>query len=292
MVIRAQRSELVGKALKETWEKNYEANKAFIKTTPPFMQMFAKSSDCKPAVAVGAGPSLTKNIDKLDPKLYDIIACDKISGKLIERGITPTYIVALNAAHTSVKEWLEPAVNQSILVMPCSIHPEAYEGWRPELCRFINNMLQTGLHERITAELRLPPIVIGSNAGTMSYLLSGYTFHNPIAYIGMDFSFLARRDVLQRQDPRKYNVLEMTDLWKGEEVRFLDLGWWDMAMAFQEHVQIFGEWYGLETYNCTEGGVNYSQYVQSMSLENFNDMLLSRGKEKEEGRSGWDFCNV
>jgi hypothetical protein len=285
--MREQRSKLVGQVLKATWEKNYEANKAFIQQTPPFMQMVAKGTDCRPCVAVGAGPSRIKNMQNLDPELYDIIACDKVAPELMNLGITPTYIVALNAAQTDVRKWLEPAVNKSILVMPCGVHPETYEGWRPELVRFINNSLATELNLRVESELGLPTLVIGSNAGTFAYLLGVYTMHNPVAYIGMDFSFTSRRAVIDYQDPRKYNVIEMTDLWKGEEVRFTDLGWWDMVLAFQDWVKVYKEYWGIRTINCTEGGVNYSQYCESMSLEEFSDMLRGKGGEAV-AESKWD----
>ena len=315
-MMRDQRSKLVGQVLKATWEKNYEVNKAFIQQTPPFMQTVAKATDCRPCVAVGAGPSRIKNINNLESELYDIIACDKVTPELMNLGITPTYIVALNAAQTDVRKWLEPAVNKSILVMPCGVHPETYEGWRPELVRFINNSLATELNLRIESELGLPTYVIGSNAGTFSYLLGVYTLHNPVAYIGMDFSFKTRGEVMKKYGEmecsmitvdgdhpeltteqhwiipfpkEKYNIVEMTDLWKGEEVRYTDLGWWDMVLAFQEWVKVYNEYWGIRTINCTEGGVNYSQYVESMSLQEFNEMLRGKGGETI-AESKWDFA--
>lgn len=237
-----------------------------------FYPRIAKKDDFRPALCVGAGPSLQKNIGDIDARLYDLISCDKVVPKLAEIGITPTYIVALNSAPTPVREWLAPALNKCKLVVPCVVHPTTIEGWKDENIIWINNMVVTMLHETIEAELKMPPLVIGSNAGTFAYLIATYTFHNPISYSGLDFSFTSKRAVLDRQDARKYNYIEMTDV--NGDARWLDLGWWDMAQAFQDWVRFYAEMFGTRTVNCTEGGINYSSYTDQMSLKEFNKSLL------------------
>lgn len=276
---------MVGRLLKETWEKNYLANKDTILKTKPFLPLMAGKQDFRPCVVVGAGPSLDKNVNLLEPKLYDIVACDKTVPKLTDLGITPTYVVAINAAPTDTNEWTESAKDKTNLVMPCGVFPGTYKGWDAGHLVFINNCVITCLHERIEAELHLTPVVIGSNAGTMAYMVAAMTMHNPIAYIGMDFSFTGKASILASQDPRHYNLLEMTDV--NGEVRYLNLGWFDMAEAFQENVKYFREWYGIPTYNCTEGGINYSEYVGQMPLCEFNLSLKKGGERVDDGRWGF-----
>lgn len=274
MLLREQRRSMIGKYLKKQWEDNYLVNKKDLDEEDWLTPQYAKPGDFRPALCVGAGPSLGKNIDKIDPKLYDVIACDKISGRLVEVGVIPKYIVALNAALTDVKIWLEKANNNvTTLVMPIGVNPITYEGWNGKRL-FVNAVTTTRLHERVSAEIGVPSYIIGSNAGTFAYVTACMTMHNPIAYIGMDFSFLSRREVIEKQDPRHYNVLEMSDV--NGETRYLNLGWFDMAEAFQEMCMTHAQWFGVETFNCTEGGVNYSQWVNQMPLTDFNEALVKK----------------
>jgi hypothetical protein len=113
--------------------------------------------------------------------------------------------------------------------------------------------------------------------------MCGHWGANPIAYIGLDFSFLTRNEIMLRYDaeeydPKAYNVLEMTDI--NGDIRFLDLGWFDMAEAFQERVRAMQDWYGTTTVNCTEGGINYSDSVRAMTLKEFNKAIPT-----------WDYLN-
>jgi hypothetical protein len=274
MLLREQRRAMVGKYLKKQWEENYLANKGVVKEEEWLSPSYAKPQDFRPALCVGAGPSLGKNLDKIDPKLYDVVACDKISGLLVDIGVMPKYIVALNAAPTSVRQWIEKANKKDVtLVMPIGVHPSTYEGWVGERI-FINAVTSTSLHERVAAEMSQPSLTIGSNAGTFAYLLACMTMHNPIGFIGMDFSFTSRSAVLDKQDARHYNLIEMSDI--NGETRYLNLGWMDMAEAFQEACMMHAQWFGIETFNCTEGGINYSQWVSQVPLVDFNKMLVEK----------------
>lgn len=280
---------MIGEQLRDQWEKNYLKNKPRIKQVieeQVFTPSVAKPSDLRPALCVGAGPSLNKNIDQIDPFLYEIVACDKTVPRLWDKKMFPQYIVALNSVPTDVRKWLEPAVNKSKLVVPCVVWPETLDGWDDEHILFINSENATGIHERIEAELGIPRLVIGSNAGTFAYIVACYSFHNPVAYVGMDFSFTSRAAVIDRQDPRRYTLVEMTD--SNGDVRYLDIGWLDMADAFQTWVKFFQEWGGISTVNCTEGGINYSQYTEQMTLMQFNQRLLGQDEARGEQRR-YDF---
>jgi hypothetical protein len=302
--------------LTETWEKNYLRNKDRIKTVVEKQQFYphsAKAGDFHPCLCIGAGPSLDKNIGDIDHDLYEVIACDKTVPRLVDAGIIPDYIVAMNSVETDVRDWLRPALNQSKLVVPCVVWPETLDGWDDEHLNFVNSQTATKIHERIEEELSIPRIVVGSNAGTFSYITACYTYHNPIAYIGMDFSFLSKARVMKKyivgykdvgqgdwvgpcpdnvilshriDVPNKhpiygqYNYIEMTDV--NGDVRFLDLGWLDMADSFQLWVKFFKEWSGIITVNCTEGGINYSQYTEQMTLRQFNDAM----RQKDEASGG------
>lgn len=234
-----------------------------------------------------------KNLADIDRSLYTIIACDKITPKLIARSIVPDFICALNAAHTDVKEWLKPANMQGVgLIVPCGVNPEAYEDWNGGLL-FVNAVTSSGLHERVKAECGYRDIVIGSNAGTFAYTMAVFLGYNPIAYMGLDFSFLTKEQVLAKYDfneydPPSYNVLEMTDI--NGDVRWLDLGWFDMAQAFQEKARDYVQFFGIRTINCTEGGINYSPYCGSMTLKTFNEKLKGGEIELPDNgrRDAWD----
>ncbi|MDD2730573.1 MAG: DUF115 domain-containing protein [Candidatus Portnoybacteria bacterium] len=272
MLLREQRSLQVAEILGEIWEQNYVRNKLEIRKS--LQDGPAVNGD--PMLVIGAGPSLEKNLDHIDPTLYNISACDKVCPLLAKMGITPDLIFALNSEPTNVEKWIEP-FNDSLaeLVVPCGVHPDTYSKWNGEI-RFINAVTSTGLHHRVSHETGLMPVSIGSNVGTFAYTMCGHWGANPIAYIGLDFSFLTRDEIMLRYDaeeydPKAYNVLEMTDI--NGDIRFLDLGWFDMAEAFQERVRAMQDWYGTTTVNCTEGGINYSDSVMVMTLKEFNDAI-------------------
>lgn len=264
---------MVAELLGALWQENYAANKAEILKTTPFFPdtQGAYKQNPRAALVVGAGPSLFKNIGDIDPLLYDVVACDKTVPRLVRRGVFPKYIVALNAAKTEVDEWLAPANDpDATLIMPCVVHPDTYKDWKGHKI-FINNTVPTNLHKRIEVETSHQEITIGSNAGTFALIMALCTGHQPVGCVGLDFSFLTRAEVMSKQTPDCYNILEMTDV--NGDVRYLDIGWFSMSEAFQEYCQTYGSWYGLQVANCTEGGINYSPYVRQMTLQQFNQTL-------------------
>jgi len=257
----------VADALRERWEENYIANRARIKECPPFMM--ARSLKNRAALCVGAGPSLKKNIDDIDHKLYDIICCDKMAGKLYDMGQKLKFVVALNAEATNVQQWLEPIDDPSVtLVVPCGVHPEAYENWCGKLI-FINAVTPTGLDKRVHAETGHYPMLVGSNAGTFAFLLATYLGYDPIAYVGLDFSFLTKEEVERnvKVSGEPYNIVELTD--SNGDVRYTTLGWVYMVDSFQEHCKRLNM-NERTIVSAVEGGINNSDYVHMMTLRDFN----------------------
>lgn len=299
-MFREERSEAIAEDLRGVWEDNYVQNKKLIMVSYDLSQGLGKRGGA--ALCIGAGPSLKKNIGDIREELYTLVACDKTCPRLVELGMAPDYVVALNAAHTDVQKWLEPVSMPGVtLIVPCGVHPEAVVGWKGSI-QWINAVLPTGLQMRVWHETGHIPRTIGSNAGTFSFLMAAEMGFNPVAYIGMDFSFLTREEVMRKyithytdgmeleMDPipanwtkckrkpckiphhaKQYNVLEMTDI--VDDVRWLDIGWWDMAQAFQAHVKRMGNDNGTKTYCCVEGGINASRYSEIMRLNDFNNML-------------------
>lgn len=274
MNLREQRSMVILEMLMDQWEENYVRNKAKIQVTQktdPDMEVWGSD----PVLVIGAGPSLEKNKCDIDPKRYSIAACDKTVPILMEQGIVPDTVFALNAAPTDVRRWVASA-NDGItaLVVPCGVHPDTYKSWRGPI-KFINAVTPTALSSRIERELGLRQYPIGSNAGTFAYTMMGFWNYKRIGCIGLDFSFLTRGEVISRYEVeggglKQYNILEMTDI--NGDVRFLDLGWFDMAQAFQEKARDFRDMFGTRTINCTEGGINYSEDCEAMTLKEFNRM--------------------
>lgn len=271
---------MVNSLLREQWEQNYLANKRWIVARDDAMRNAVEGRYEKqgPALVVGAGPSISKNISDIDDSLYIIYACDKMVPRLAERGIMPNTICALNAAKTDVRKWIEPANKRGTrLIVPCGVHPETYEGWEGELI-FINAVTPSGLHERVKNECSYRDVIIGSNVGTFCYTMAVYFGHNPIAYAGLDFCFAQREDVMNKyQGGKWYNIIEIADI--NGNTRWLDLAWWDMAGAFQEKARDYQQFYGVRTINCTEGGINYTQYVGKMELKEFN-LMIKEGRDE------------
>jgi len=269
MVYKEQMSRVVAEMLRDQWEQNYIANRVRIRTTMP---LHLVKDAGKAALCVGAGPSLRKNIEFIDDGYYDIIACDKICGMLVDHGNMPKYVVALNAAHTDVQKWLEPVNEPEVtLVVPCGVNPEAWDKWSGQLV-FINAVTATGMENRVYSETGHYPLMVGSNAGTFAYLMANYLGYNPIGYCGMDFSYLTRKEVEDQisGSGEPWNIVEMTGY--GGDVRYTTLGWVYMADAFQEHAKRMAM-EDINTVFCGEGGINFSGYTMPMTLKDFNEMV-------------------
>lgn len=233
--------------LEQIWKKNIAEN---LKKVQDRIIPIANAHYGKPAVVIGAGPSLAKNsgiLTKLKAETITI-CCDKSVSRI---PITPTYIVALNSQHTDVQKWIAPANGKSTLIMPFSANPETSENWKSQI-RWVNLNLPISETEAVK-KMGYPPLTGGSNTGVFSYLLAVEFGCTPVVLLGMDYSFKTRKEV--EYPGEKYLIWEGTDI--NGEVRYGTWDWYDSYVAFCEYAEKASQRRGTVTINSTEGGFLY-----------------------------------
>ncbi len=179
-----------------------------------------------PAVCVGAGPSLVKNVDLLrDPAVRRnvvVIAVQTTLKPLLDRGIRPDFVTALDYSPICARFYeglpdlpdvtlvAEPKANAAIL--------DAFPGPVRIIQNNFNDLLlghpeQGGLARRIT------PIRGGATVAHLSYYLARHLGCDPVMFIGQDLGFsdglyyAPGTAVHQVWDPElnAFNTLEMME---------------------------------------------------------------------------------
>jgi hypothetical protein len=144
-----------------------------------------------PAVLVSAGPSLAKNIDLLSqPGVRDrvvIIAVQTVLKPLLDRGIRPHYVTALDYHEISRRFYEDlPPLPDVTLVAECKAHASILESF-PGPIRILQNrfldLLLGPLARRIT------PMRAGSTVAHLSLYLAQHLGCDPIILIGQDLGF-------------------------------------------------------------------------------------------------------
>jgi hypothetical protein len=132
-------------ALSKLWQKNIKDN---LKADCFDNQMRAFELNGlginKAVIAVGAGPSLKKNIDVLkelsdiciasptiDSQPFIIIASNHMYKPLLEKNIYPHFVMLVDGGDAVYDQLCKdvPKKDKTILLAPLQIHPKIYEGW-------------------------------------------------------------------------------------------------------------------------------------------------------------------
>lgn len=147
-----------------------------------------------PAVCVGAGPSLVKNVDLLrDPAVRRnvvVIAAQTTLQPLLDRGIRPDFVTALDYSDISRRfyEGVTAAdVADTTLVAEPKAHPailDAFPGAIRTTTSGFNDLLLGDLGGRHTR-----PIPGGATVAHLSFYLAQYLGCGPIILIGQDLGF-------------------------------------------------------------------------------------------------------
>jgi len=144
-----------------------------------------------PAVCVGAGPSLAKNVDLLrDPavrKRVVVISAQTTLKPLLDRGIRPDFVTALDYSEIS-RRFYEglPDLPEVTLVVEPKAHPAIVEAFPGPV-----RVTQSRFLDRMIGELARPiaPIKEGATVAHLSFYLAQHLGCDPIILIGQDLGF-------------------------------------------------------------------------------------------------------
>ncbi len=109
------------------WVKNYQINK-------DLATLYPAQTLRKPCIFVGASPAIKKNMNALKKadKRYVIIACNSIYKTLLQEGIQPDFVFALEARDHIVKDLEGVSPNGTILIVSPFVAPQLLKDWPGE----------------------------------------------------------------------------------------------------------------------------------------------------------------
>jgi hypothetical protein len=144
-----------------------------------------------PAVCVGAGPSLAKNVDLLaDPavrKNVVLISAQTTLKPLLDRGIRPDFVTALDF-HEISRRFYDglPRLDDVTLVAEAKVNPAVIDAYPGPI-----RMAPAGFLDRMLKNLARPGTIIrdGATVAHLSFYLAQHLGCDPIILIGQDLGF-------------------------------------------------------------------------------------------------------
>ncbi|MBX2852424.1 MAG: DUF115 domain-containing protein [Phycisphaeraceae bacterium] len=144
-----------------------------------------------PAICVGAGPSLVKNLDLLsDPEVRKnvvVIGVQTTLKPMLQRGIRPDFITALDYSAICTRFYEDlPELPDVTLVVEPKCHPAIIAAY-PGPVRVCPN----SLNDKLLGEMArpMPKIKAGTTVAHLSFYLAQLLGCDPIIFIGQDLGF-------------------------------------------------------------------------------------------------------
>lgn len=175
----------------QVWAANYEANRGVMSRSPGVSSFFGKFGGV-PAVIVGAGPSLGKNIMRLRAARDKavVICVDTILHALDAEGIRPDITVTLDP-QPEVESFFEGVDTAGkTLVAPTIASPAALDAWKGEKVFYNKFAPDVPALQRIAqANPDIGFLIPGGSVLSVGLDLAFRMGADPIAFIGQDLSY-------------------------------------------------------------------------------------------------------
>lgn len=165
---------------------------------PPFLD------SQQPILVLGAGPSLDGALEDLGRSLplsspkkdrsFSILCVDTALGALVERGIEPDAVVALEAQQWNLRDFLGARRCESQLWMDLSALPATAQAVRGPVSVFFTEWTPLAIFDRLRRaqllQTELPPL---GSVGLSAVALALGKTKAPLVLAGLDFSYLPGR---------------------------------------------------------------------------------------------------
>ncbi len=121
----------------DLWQQNFQANRNAIQNNPGVVALTQKFKEI-PAIIVGAGPSLDKNINLMGRAQGHsiILASDASLKPLLLQGILPSMVISLDPQEEIAKFFQGVSHRGMTLIAPSIIHPRVLDLWEGNVIFF------------------------------------------------------------------------------------------------------------------------------------------------------------
>ncbi len=185
-----------GDSFSELWLKNFQANLPLLQENPGVALLGRNRSFVDiPAILVGAGPSLDKQL----PFLYQrrnnalFIVCDAALRPLLQAGITPHIVVTLDPQEEIIRFFSGLQTSSSLLIAPSIVHPSVVKVWDGEILFF--HKLAPEIPALVEVARLLPhlaTLVPGGSVLSVGYDLAFKIGCAPLVFVGQDLSYTGK----------------------------------------------------------------------------------------------------
>lgn len=252
--------------LNRCWEENYKSNLPYISKTPGVSRL-ANRFRGLPALLVGAGPSLEKNIHLL-PLLKGravIISCDAALKILLARSVTPDIVVNLDPQHIVMNFFDGVDSRNMALVAPTVATPELRRSWRGNFFYYSKHAPDIPLLAQIAQKhLKHGILVPGGTVLSIAFDLAFKIGADPIAFIGQDLSYSAKNAYAAGGHFGDYKAQDIIDLPGGHIVEEEDI--FGRKLKTQKSMAVTKKWFewafktwdparNRKFFNCSESGI-------------------------------------
>ncbi len=177
------------KRFQKVWVKNIIKNSSFYFKLPGILDI-KHNFEKKPAVIVGAGPSLSLNIGVLE-KYRDIpviITTDTAYANLIEHDIQPDFIVSVDPQDKNSQYLLYASRKDAALVIDASASIQSFIKYNPEKIVLFDSCFPCYEElKRFWGDKGT--LLCGGSVSTTAFDLARFLKCDPIIFIGQDLSY-------------------------------------------------------------------------------------------------------
>lgn len=252
--------------LGQAWQKNYEGNLPSIPNTPGVRKLYDKFKSV-PAVVVGAGPSLDRNLRYLARAKGKslIVACDTALPILSRNGILPDIVMNLDP-QSNVMNFFDGIDSRNMtLVAPTIAWPPLKEAWKGDFFFFNKNAPDIKMLAEISSKHReLGMLTPGGSVLSVAFDLAFKSGASPIAFIGQDLSYSEDNAYASGGHYGDYKAESIFNL--GDENITTAEDIFGRKLKTQKSMQVTNEWFKWafaqwdpenkrKIVNCSEAGI-------------------------------------
>lgn len=221
-----------------------------------------------PGILVGAGPSLDRTVDDLREAQGRavIVAVDTAYRTLKAKGITPDFVVAIDATEENTKDFNGIAVGEdpTALVMVPVVHPKIPPLFQQRFVAGYGHPLQRWIETVIGSDFG--SLLVSGSVSTIAYDLLRLMQCRPIIMTGVDFAYGAtthsRGSMFHKVAESRFGSAEAASHDRTREATLTRTGWGGSSVKTTEQMFRWAEWFEKElirdavpTINSSEGGI-------------------------------------
>ncbi|GMT43102.1 MAG: hypothetical protein IEMM0002_1513 [bacterium] len=252
--------------LNRCWEENYKNNFVHISKSPGVSRLTGRFKDI-PALLVGAGPSLDKNVRllRLVKGKAVIISCDAALKILLGHGVTPDIVVNLDPQSVVLNFFDGVETRNMTLIAPTIALPALRSEWRGNLFYYSKHAPDIPLLAQIAQKhVKHGILVPGGSVLSVAFDFAFKTGADPIAFIGQDLSYPTGNAYASGSHFGDYSAKSIIDTQGDNIVEENDL--FGRKLKTQKSMSVTKQWFGWafktwnqdrkrKIFNCSESGI-------------------------------------